>query len=343
MIYVTRSILACLIVMIAACAGPQPPEPSPQQAPQAPPAAAEQAPIVIRLAGYGPETTSFSQGMRLVGERLTEQLGDRVDVRYVLNVLDIGYGGADLSWLVDAGLLTVAYATMSEDRVPELDLVALPFIFDDEAAARAAMDGPLGRAVADGIEAKRDIRVLGFFENGFRHVSNNVRPVRTPADLAGVGIRVLQTQLRTFELLGADGRYLPLPQVRAGLESGTLDGQENPFANAVTYNLYPLQRYYTATYHSYLSRAIFVHRPSFESWPADVQAALENAVHEAVALQRSLKDDEEMQAAETIRASGGEIIELTPAERQLFVDAVTPIYDEARANFAPELLELIGL
>ena len=70
--------------------------------------------------------------------------------------------------------------------------------------------------------------------------------------------------------------------------------------------------------------------------PAAVSAAI-------VALQRSAKDDEEIQAAETIRASGGEIIELTPAERQLFVDAVTPIYDEARTRFAPELLELVGL
>ncbi|MDH3418478.1 MAG: TRAP transporter substrate-binding protein [Gammaproteobacteria bacterium] len=343
MMNLSRNLSACLILLIGACADPQSPEASLEQAPETPSAAAEQQPIVIRLGGYGPDTTSFSQGMRLIGERLTEQLGDRVDVRYVLNVLDIGYGGADLSWLVDAGLLTMAYATMSEDRVPELDLVALPFIFEDTAAARAAMDGPLGQAVANGIEAKRDVRVLGFFENGFRHVSNNVRPVRSPADFAGVSIRVLQTQLRTFELLGADGKYLPLPQVREGLASGTLDGQENPFANAVTYNLYPLQRYYTATYHSYLSRAIFVHRPSFESWPPDVQTVLRDAVREAVALQRSLKDDEELQAAETIRASGGEIIELTPAERQLFIDAVTPIYDEARAGFSPELIDLIGL
>jgi len=343
MLNLARGISVCLVFVIAACSEPQTSESSVEPALQAPPAAAGQEPLVIRLGGYGPDTTSFSQGMRLIGERLTEQLGNRVDVRYVLNVLDLGYGGADLSWLVDSGLLTMAYATMSEDRVPELDLAALPFIFDDEAAARAAMDGPLGEAVARGIERKRDVRVLGFFENGFRHVSNNVRPIRSPADFAGVSIRVLQTQLRTFELLGADGQYLPLPQVAAGLESGTLDGQENPFANVVTYNLYPLQRYYTATYHSYLSRAIFVHRPTFESWPRDVRTVLQNAVREAVILQRSLKDAEERQAADTIRASGGEIIELTPAERQPFIDAVTPIYDEARARFEPELIELIGL
>jgi TRAP-type C4-dicarboxylate transport system substrate-binding protein len=338
-----RSFSGFLIFLIAACTSPQSPEPSIEEAPEAPPVAAEQDPIVIRLGGYGPETTSFSQGMRLIGERLTERLGERVDVRYVLNVLDLGYGGADLSWLVDSGLLTMAYATMSEDRIPEFEVGALPFVFDDTAAARAAFDGALGESAAGTIESRFDMRVLGFFENGFRHVSNNIRPVRTLADLDGLAIRTLPMQQRAFELLGAAPQYLPLPQVRALLESGELDGQENPFANVVTYNLYPLQRYYTATYHSYLSRAIFVNRPAFESWPEDVRTALEDAVREAVALQRSLKDSEEIQAAETIRAAGGELIALTPAERQPFVDPVTPIYDEARATYPPELIELVGL
>ncbi|NIW24658.1 MAG: hypothetical protein GWN29_08895, partial [Gammaproteobacteria bacterium] len=339
-----RNFSVCLILTVAACSSPQPPESSAEQAPQAPPAATtEQEPIVIRLGGYGPDSTSFSQGMLLIGRRLTEQLGERVDVRYVLNVLDLGYGGADLSWLVDAGLLTMAYATMSEDRIPEFEVGALPFVFEDTAAARAAFDGPLGESAAHSIESQRDLRVLGFFENGFRHVSNNIRPVRTPADLDRLAIRTLPMQQRAFELLGADPQYLPLPQVRAQLESGALDGQENPFANVVTYNLYPLQRYYTATFHSYLSRAIFVNRPAFESWPDDVRSVLEDAVREAVGLQRSLKDDEELQAAETIRAAGGEIVELTPAERQPFVDAVMPIYDEARATYAPELIEFVGL
>ena len=339
MMRLLRRFWVCLIIVVAACAGPPPPPESPAETP---PETGAQEPIVIRIAGYGPDTTSFSQGMTLIGERLAARFGDRVDVRYLLNVMDVGYGGSDLPWLVDAGLLTMAYSTMSEDRIPELELAGLPFAFDDTASARAAMDGPLGEAAARAVEARRNVRVLGYFENGFRHVSNNVRPVRTPADLQGVTIRVLPMQARTFELLGADPQYVPLPQVRAGLESGSLDGQENPFANTVTYELHTLQRYHTATFHSYLSRAIIVHRPSFDAWPADVRAALEDAVREAVALQRSLKDEEEVQAAETIRAAGGEIVELTAAERAAFVAAVAPIYQEARDLYTAELLALIG-
>jgi TRAP-type C4-dicarboxylate transport system substrate-binding protein len=299
-------------------------------------------PLTIRLAGYGPPSTSFSRGLEHIGSRLTQRFGADVDVRYVYNVMEVGYGGGDLSWLVDAGVLTLAYATLSEN-IPELEAAALPFVFADDASARAAMDGPLGRAAARSIEAVLDVRVLGFFENGFRHISNNVRPVRTPADLRGLRIRCLPVQTRTFELLGAEPSPIPLAEAIDAIRSGQLDGQENPFANTVTYGLYSLQRYHTATYHSYLSRPVFVNRAVFESWPADVQSALETAVGEAVALQRQLKTQEEAEAADTIRAAGGEILELTQAERARFLDAVAPIYSEARDRYSPELLALLDL
>jgi TRAP-type C4-dicarboxylate transport system substrate-binding protein len=295
------------------------------------------------MAGYGPPDTSFSQGLKRIGDQLTAHFGATVDVRYMFNVMDIGYaGGTDIPWLVDAGLLTVGYATLSAQVVPELEVAALPFVFSDTASARAAMDGPLGQAAARNIEAQLDVVVLGFFENGFRHISNNIRPVHSLADMRGLKIRVLPVQQRTFELLGADPQPLPLDKVVAGLESGELDGQENPFANAVTYGLHTLQRYHTATYHSYLSRAILVHRPTFEAWPAALQAELRSAAIDAIALQRRLKDDEEIQAAAIIEQAGGEIVELTPAARTEFVAAVAPLYAEAREQYAPSLLALVG-
>lgn len=299
-------------------------------------------PVTIRMGGYGPPSTSFSRGLEHIGSRLAADLGGAVDVRYVYNVMDAGYGGTDLSWLVESGVLTLAYATLSEN-IPELEAAALPFVFADVAAARAAMDGPLGAAAARSIEDRLDVRVLGFFENGFRHISNNVRPVRTLTDLQGLSIRVLPVQVRTFELLGAEPHAVPLTDAIPAIASGELDGQENPFANTVTYGLHERQRYHTATYHSYLSRAVFVNRQSFESWSAQMQTALRRAVREAVVLQRGLKDREEVTAAETIRTAGGEIVELTPSERQRFVDAVAAIYAEAEVRYAPELLALLNL
>jgi len=243
---------------------------------------------------------------------------------------------------VDAGVLTVGYVSISD--VPELELASLPFLFPDTASARAAMDGPLGRAAAASLEAVSNHRVLGYFENGFRHISNDVRPVHTLDDLRGLKIRVRAAeQIRTFELLGADPRVVTLATAVQEIERGTLDGQENPFANTITYNIYPHQRFYTATFHSYLSRPIFVHGPSFDAWPPAMQTVMRRAVRDAVALQRDLHDQEEEEAQAIIREAGGEIVELTPEAREAFVVAIAPIHAEARNRYPRELLEMVGL
>jgi TRAP-type C4-dicarboxylate transport system substrate-binding protein len=294
------------------------------------------------MAGYGPPTTSFSQALTRVGEHLTANFGNTINIRYVYNVMDVGYLASDITWLVDTGVLTLGYFTMTEG-IPELELAALPFLFPDTAAARAAMDGELGRAATEKIESKSNHRVLGYFENGFRHISNQVRPIRTPNDLAGLTIRVLGVQARTFELLGADPQAISLPAALAGIQAGTLDGQENPFANTVTYGIHPYHRFHTATYHSYLSRPIFVHRPTFDAWPDKLQIALRDAVRDAIAYQRELKDQEEAEAEALIRAGGGEIIKLTSTEKATFVEAVAPIYAEADARYSQELLALVNL
>jgi TRAP-type C4-dicarboxylate transport system substrate-binding protein len=300
-------------------------------------------PIRIILAGYGPPTSSFSKGLSYIGNRLTDRFGKDVDIRYVYNIMDLAYdSGGDLVWLVDSGVLTLAYMTMFND-IPALQVAALPFLFPDSASARAAMDGALGQSAIETIEADSDLCVLGFFENGFRHISNSVRPVHEPDDLKGLTIRVLGVQARTLELLGANAKVTPLPVVFSGLESGELDGQENPFENVVTYSLYKAQKYYTETYHSYLSRPIFVHGPSFDAWSDALQTEMRAAVKDAVNLQRRLHDQAEIDSARIIQESGGEIVKLTPQQRDAFVAAVAPIYADAQNEFSRELLSLVGL
>ena len=299
-------------------------------------------PIRIIMGGYGPSTTSFSRGLKLIGDRLEAKFGDEVDVRYVYNVIDVGYnGGGDLRWLVDSGVLTLAYFTMSTG-VPELEVAALPFLFSDTAEARAAMDGPLGQAAKTRIEADSNFYILGYFENGFRHVSNSIRPVHTPADLNGLSIRCLGIQARMFELLGAEPRTMSLGAAIPELEAGTIDGQENPFENTVSYGPYRFQRYHTATFHSYLSRPIFVNRQSFDAWPEDLQAEMRAAAQDATIYQRELHDQAEIDSAAIIREFGGEIVELTAEQRAEFVAAVAPIYADAKTRYSRELLNLVN-
>src|SRR5262249_55093069 len=97
----------------------------------------------IRMGGYGPATTACSRRLKRIGDRLEAELGDRVEVKYVWNIMDLGYRADDILWLVEHGLLTLGYQSSSylTDRVPELGLVDLPFLFDTTARARAAIDG----------------------------------------------------------------------------------------------------------------------------------------------------------------------------------------------------------
>jgi len=304
-------------------------------------------PLRIIMAGYGPATTSFSLALKQIGDRIEAKFAGDVEVRHVYNILDLGYRGLDILWLVESGVLTAGYQSSSylTDRVSDLGLIDLPFIFPDNQTARAAMDGELGRTMTASIEANTDYRILGYFENGFRHMSNRVRPVRSPADLQGMSMRVLPSQIhkRTFDLLGAQAEIMDLSEAIARVKAGTIDAQENPFANTVTYGVHNFHKYHTASNHFYISRPIFFHRPGFDAWPEELQQEMRAAVTDAVKFQRNMKDQEEKDAAEAIRAIGGEIAELSPEELAVFVSAIQPIHAEARTQYSPELLKLVGL
>src|SRR5436853_4886572 len=117
--------------------------------------------IQIRMGGYGPATTGFSKALKFIGERLEMQFGDRIEVKYVWNIMDFGYRAEDILWLVESGVLTLGYQSSSylTDRVPELGFVDLPFLFSKNATARGAMDGALGQFLTAEIESPVNYRI----------------------------------------------------------------------------------------------------------------------------------------------------------------------------------------
>jgi len=301
--------------------------------------------IQIRMGGYGPPTTGFSKSLKFIGERLEQQFGDRVEVKYVWNIMDFGYRAEDILWLVEHGLLTLGYQSSSylTDRVPELGFVDLPFLFSRRDTARAAVDGKLGQYLAGKIEQRVNYRILGWFENGFRQLSNRLRPVRLPHDLSGMRIRVLpsEVQARTFELLGAVPLRWDLTEAIAAIKAGTIDAQENPFANTVTYGVHAFHRFHTVTNHFYVSRPIFLHRTAFDSWPADLQQAMRAAVAASIAFQRELAIEEDVASRRAIEDRGCEIAELDAAEHKAFSDAVAPLWADARKTYGKEMFEMM--
>jgi tripartite ATP-independent transporter DctP family solute receptor len=302
-------------------------------------------PIAIRMGGYGPPTTSFSRSLKLIGDTLQARFGDRIDVKYVWNIMDFGYRAEEILWLVEDGVLSLGYQSSSylTDRVPELGFVDLPFLFEKRDQARAAIDGALGKYLTKRIEARVNYRILGYFENGFRHISNRLRTLHTPADLKGMRIRVLpsEVQARTFELLGAVPLRWDLTEAIAAIKAGTIDAQENPFANTVTYGVHNFHHFHTVTNHFYISRPIFLNRTQFDAWPADLQDAMREAVARAIAFQREQAIEEDREARAAIEAAGCEITALTPDEHAKFRAAVTPLLAEARGTYGSEMFGLI--
>jgi tripartite ATP-independent transporter DctP family solute receptor len=303
-------------------------------------------PIPIRMGGYGPPTTGFSKALKFIGDKLTTQFGGDVAVDYIWNVMDHGHKAEDILTLVENGEITLGYQSSSylSDRVPELGFVDLPFLFADNARARAAMDGALGTFLARKIEKRVGYRILGWLENGFRHISNRLRPIRMPADMQGMKIRVLPSEVhrRTFELLGAQALRMDLTEAIAMIKAGSLDAQENPLANTVTYGVHKYHKFHTLSSHFYISRPVFLHRPTFESWPADLQRAMQQAVTEAVAYQRQLAVEEHAQSRRIIEDPGCEIIELNEQEHAAFVAAVEPLLADARKIYGEEMFRMVS-
>ena len=303
-------------------------------------------PIQIRMGGYGPPTTSFSKSLKFIGDKLEAQFGDRVDVKYVWNIMDLGFKGEDILWLVEHGLLTLGYQSSSylTDRVPELGFVDLPFLFANNAQARGAMDGELGAYLVRKTEERINYRILGWFENGFRHISNKLRPIHMPADMKGMKIRVLPSEIqrRTFELLGAVAMRMDLSEAIKMVVDGTLDAQENPLANTVTYGVHKFHKYHTLSSHFYISRPIFFHRTSFDSWPADIQQAMQKAVTEAVAAQRDMAIEEHKQSLKAILDAGCEVVELNVKEHAAFVEAVQPLLNDSKKMYGEEMFRMLS-
>src|SRR4029079_12887137 len=302
-------------------------------------------PVKIRMGGYGPPTTGFSKSLKFIGDRLEQQFGSDIAIEYIFNIMDHGHKAEDILTLFENGDITLGYQSSSylTDRVPELGFVDLPFLFSSNAQARGAMDGALGEFLVRKTEERINYRILGWFENGFRHISNKWRPIPLPADMKDMKIRVLPSEIqrRTFELLGAIAMRMDLTEAIAMIKAGTLDAQENPLANTVTYGVHKFHKFHTLSNHFYISRPIFLHRTSFESWPRDLQRAMQAAVNEAVTYQRKLAVEEHEESRKAIEAEGCKINALTPAERDAFVAAVQPLLADARQTYGEAMFKMV--
>jgi TRAP-type transport system periplasmic protein len=303
--------------------------------------------LPVRLGGYAPRDSSHGRALDRIADELRRGLGDRVDIDVDYNILDRGRPASTLLDEVESGATTLCYFSTSylADRAPELAVVDLPYVFDSLEHAHRCLDGGLGSALSERTRANTALLPMGYWDNGFRHLSNRGRDVRTPDDCRGLRVRLQPNWAheRLFRELGAEPVANDLQAGIAMLRSGELDAQENPFANFVAYGIDELHPYVTRTGHVYGARGVYASARQLREWPdADVEV-LQAAVTVAIAEQRTSAARIETELADSLAARGTEIRTLTEDERAAFRSAAAPVASLAAERLGPALPDLLAL
>lgn len=303
-------------------------------------------PVHIRFGGYQPPASVHSRAAAVLARALAARLGGAVRFDLDGDVVASGRPAADLLALVERGQLTMCYFSTSylARRVPELALLDLPFVLDRREQAYALLDGALGSLLADRLEATTGYRVLGYWDNGFRHLTNRVRPIRAPADCQGLRIRTLASELHraVFERLGFEPVTLDVKDLLAAVRSGTIDAQDNPLTNIYHFEIHRYHRYLTLSAHFFGVAALLCHAASYHGWPGEVRRAVEEAAREAEAAQRAMAAAEDGEVLAKLDPDRTEIIRLTDAERAAFVDAVAPVVARLRDRLGARLFDYLA-
>src|SRR6185436_14867458 len=179
-----------------------------------------------------PPASIHNQAARVFGDVLTRRLGDRVAFSLIGSVLDLGRQAGDLPTMVEAGELSFCYMSTVRfaERVPDLQLLDLPFLVHDRASVWRALDGALGARLVRGLEGATPFRVLGLWDNGFRHLTNRVRPIRRPEDCRGLRIRTQSSALHgeVFTALGFTRIAADIKRFVAEIGGDSFDAHDNP-------------------------------------------------------------------------------------------------------------------
>ncbi len=224
--------------------------------------------------------------------------------------------------------------------VKQFALFDLPFLFSDGKEADAVLDGPVGQQLLGKLTDKGLIG-LCFWENGFRHVTNAKRPVNKPEDVQGLKIRTMQNPvyIDAFNALGANAVPMPWPEVYAALETKAIDGQENPYAIIQANKLDEVQKYLTATKHSYSPYVVMAGKKFWDKLTPDEQKILQDSCLEARDYQRTVSREEDIKILADLKEKGMVITELPPEERTRLQQLLKPVAEKYTQQVGEDLVK----
>ena len=237
-------------------------------------------------------------------------------------------------------MLAPSLAKFGPLGVKEFEVFDLPFIFDDYKDLHKVTQGPIGKQLLDRLDAKV-IKGLAFWDNGFKSFSAN-KALRTPDDFKGLKMRiqsskVLEAQMRA---VGALPQVMAFSEVYQALQTGVVDGTENPHSNLYTQKMHEVQKFVTVSDHGYLGYAVITNKKFWDGLPADVRGQLEQAMKEATDFANKIAQEENDTALEQVRKSGkSQIVVLTPQERLGLKKAMLKVHKEMESRIGKEMIE----
>lgn len=300
----------------------------------------------IKFAGYQGEHSVHTRAAHIFCQTLRRKAGDAVRVHFEPNIVQHGSKAADLLSKTESGELDGCYFSSSylADRVPQLGLFDQHFVVPDRRAAYAVLDGSLGRRLAGEVEKVTGFSVLGYWDNGLRHISSANGPLRSPVDCKGLKIRTLNNDQhqQVFRALGFEPVAIDVRDLPEAVASHVVDAQENPLTNLYNFGLHKTHRYITLTQHLLGVAPVLFNKQSVAAWPADIRSAVELALAEATVHQRRFAEEDDSVCYRALVEDGCELITLSDDERATFANETNDVVAQFCSQFDTELIELFN-
>lgn len=286
------------------------------------------------------EESAYYKGAVALAEEADELSNGRLKIEIFANA----QLGTDRDMIEGMQLGSIDLASPSTGAmgavVPEATVLDLPYIFDGPEHAYKVLDGPVSEdlyKLFDGV----GFHPLGYWEIGFRNLTNNVRPVHTVEDVKGLKLRTLPSEIhqKAWSLVGAQPQAMDFTEVYNALDTGVVDGQENPFNIILFGKLYEVQKYLSVTRHIYGAAPTSVSDITWNKLPPDLQDVLKQAVAHSVTVQREAASGNEAGQLQQIKDFGMEVVE--DPDRAAFRDAMKPAWDLYTERFGEKGQALI--
>ena len=303
-----------------------------------------QAPIVIKFSHVVASDTPKGKSAERFKELAEKMTKGRVKVElYPNSTLYKDKEEMEALQLGAVQMLAPSLAKFGPLGVKEFEVFDLPYIFPGRDVLYRITDGPIGRDLFKKLENK-GITGLAYWDNGFKVMSAN-KPLLVPADFEGQKMRVQSSKVLDAQMraLGANPQVMAFSEVYQALQTGVVDGTENPPSNVYTQKMHEVQKNLTVSNHGYLGYAVIVNKKFWDGLPADVRGQLENAMKDASKYANAIAQQENDNALELIRKSGKTNIHvMTDQERAEWRRALLPVQKEMEGRIGKELISAVN-